>query len=127
MRWLALLCLTLASVRADPADNDTGDTGKSDGDKPEIARGKVIHTIQVLNPVHSSHNLQYDSTEQKEPQLVLYDKEDKIVKAVSIKDMKADEISALLDSFGFYKRSQKGEDVPQEFQHLPLRVPRDEL
>jgi len=41
--------------------------------------------------------------------------------------MKADEISNLLDSLGFYKRSQKGEEVPEEFKHFPLNAPRDEL
>lgn len=41
--------------------------------------------------------------------------------------MKADEISDLLDSLGFYKRSEKGEDVPEEFKNFPLKVPRDEL
>lgn len=46
---------------------------------------------------------------------------------VPVKKMKADEISGLLDSLGFYKRSQKGEEVPPEFQHFPLRAPRDEL
>lgn len=46
---------------------------------------------------------------------------------VPVKKMKADEISSLLDSLGFYKRSQKGEEVPEEFQHFPLRAPRDEL
>lgn len=46
---------------------------------------------------------------------------------VPVKKMKADDISSLLDSLGFYKRSQKGEEVPEEFQHFPLRAPRDEL
>ncbi|CAB1322315.1 unnamed protein product [Coregonus sp. 'balchen'] len=50
-----------------------------------------------------------------------------ILKTVSVKKMKVDEISSLLDSLGFYKRSQKGEEVPDEFQHFPLRAPRDEL
>ncbi len=44
-----------------------------------------------------------------------------------MKKMKADEISSLLDSLGFYKRSQKGEEVPEEFKHFPLNAPRDEL
>ncbi|RXN08508.1 seleno M-like protein [Labeo rohita] len=46
---------------------------------------------------------------------------------VPVKKMKADEISSLLDSLGFYKRSQKGEKVPEEFKHFPLKAPRDEL
>lgn len=46
---------------------------------------------------------------------------------VPVKKMKADDISSLLDSLGFYKRSEKGEEVPEEFQHFPLRAPRDEL
>ncbi|KAG9339595.1 hypothetical protein JZ751_023486 [Albula glossodonta] len=41
--------------------------------------------------------------------------------------MTADEISSLLDSLGFYRRSKKGEEVPEEFQQFPLRAPRDEL
>lgn len=46
---------------------------------------------------------------------------------VPVKKMKADEISSLLESLGFYKRSQKGEEVPPEFQNFPLHAPRDEL
>ncbi|KAJ3604747.1 hypothetical protein NHX12_029486 [Muraenolepis orangiensis] len=46
---------------------------------------------------------------------------------VPVKKMKADAIGQLLDSLGFYKRSQKGEEVPEEFQNFPLRAPRDEL
>ncbi|AWP07549.1 putative selenoprotein M-like [Scophthalmus maximus] len=46
---------------------------------------------------------------------------------VPVKELTADEISGLLDSLGFYMRSQKGEEVPEEFQHFPLRAPRDEL
>lgn len=46
---------------------------------------------------------------------------------VPVKKMKADEISSLLDSLGFYKRSQKGEEVPEEFKQFPLNAPRDEL
>ncbi|CAB1320148.1 unnamed protein product [Coregonus sp. 'balchen'] len=50
-----------------------------------------------------------------------------ILKTVPVKKMKVDEISSLLDSLGFYKRSQKGEEVPEEFQYFPLHAPRDEL
>ncbi|ROI26626.1 hypothetical protein DPX16_21569 [Anabarilius grahami] len=50
-----------------------------------------------------------------------------ILMVVPVKKMKADEISSLLDSLGFYKRSQKGEEVPEEFKHFPLNAPRDEL
>lgn len=46
---------------------------------------------------------------------------------VPLKKMKSDEICDLLDSLGFYKRSQKGEDVPEEFMNFPLKAPRDEL
>ncbi|KAF3839410.1 hypothetical protein F7725_018127 [Dissostichus mawsoni] len=46
---------------------------------------------------------------------------------VPVKEMKAEEISSLLDSLGFYKRTQKGEEVPEEFQQFPLRPPKDEL
>ncbi len=50
-----------------------------------------------------------------------------LLQVVPVKKMKADEISSLLDSLGFYKRSQKGEEVPEEFKHFPLNAPRDEL
>lgn len=49
------------------------------------------------------------------------------LQTVPVKKMKADEVSSLLDSLGFYKRSQKGEEVPEEFQNFPLHAPRDEL
>ncbi len=50
-----------------------------------------------------------------------------LLQVVHVKKMKADEIGSLLDSLGFYKRSQKGEEVPEEFKHFPLNAPRDEL
>lgn len=46
---------------------------------------------------------------------------------VPVKEMKVADIEKLLDSLGFYKRSEKGEEVPEEFQNFPLRAPRDEL
>ncbi|KAL1273761.1 hypothetical protein QQF64_026575 [Cirrhinus molitorella] len=73
------------------------------------------------------HNLEYDSSEKKKPRLIFYNDKDEEVMVVPVKKMKADEISSLLDSLGFYKRSQKGEEVPEEFKHFPLKAPRDEL
>ncbi|GAA6093995.1 selenoprotein e [Tachysurus ichikawai] len=73
------------------------------------------------------HNLEYDSGEDKNPHLIFYNDKDEEVKIVPLKKMKADEICDLLDSLGFYKRSQKGEDVPEEFINFPLKAPRDEL
>ncbi|KAJ7993694.1 hypothetical protein DPEC_G00257330 [Dallia pectoralis] len=73
------------------------------------------------------HNLEYDSGEEKNPRLIFYTETDEVVQTVPISQMKADEIERLLDSLGFYKRSQKGDDVPEEYQHFPLRAPRDEL
>lgn len=71
------------------------------------------------------HNLVYDSSEEKNPRLVFYNDKDEVVKTVKVKKMKSAEIGSLLDSLGFYKRSQKGEEVPEEVQHFPLS--RDEL
>ncbi|CAG5925419.1 unnamed protein product [Menidia menidia] len=81
----------------------------------------------ALGFIVSFHNLEYDSSEEKNPRLIFYDEKDEVVKTVPVKEMKADEISSLLDSLGFYKRSQKGEEVPEEFQQFPLHAPRDEL
>ncbi|KAF4074219.1 hypothetical protein AMELA_G00237100 [Ameiurus melas] len=73
------------------------------------------------------HNLEYDSRDNKNPRLIFYNEKDEEVKIVPLKKMKSDEICDLLDSLGFYKRSQKGEDVPEEFMNFPLKAPRDEL
>ncbi|KAI4871739.1 hypothetical protein NFI96_029190 [Prochilodus magdalenae] len=73
------------------------------------------------------HNLEYDSAEKKKPRLIFYNEKDEVVKTVPVRKMTADQISDLLDSLGFYKRSKKGEEVPEEFKNFPLRVPRDEL
>ncbi|MCJ8747068.1 hypothetical protein PDJAM_G00149370 [Pangasius djambal] len=73
------------------------------------------------------HNLEYDSGDHKNPRLIFYNDKDEEVKIVPLKKMKADEICDLLDSLGFYKRSQKGEEVPEEFKNFPLKAPRDEL
>ncbi|KAJ8380144.1 hypothetical protein SKAU_G00009220 [Synaphobranchus kaupii] len=83
--------------------------------------------LRQRSPAGTSHNLEYDSGEEKKPRLIFYNEKDEVVKTVLVKKMKADEISALLDSLGFYRRSEKGEDVPEEFQQFPLRAPRDEL
>lgn len=50
-----------------------------------------------------------------------------LYQTVPVKNMKVDEISSLLELLGFYNRSQKGEEVPEQFQYFPLRAPRDEL
>ncbi|KAK2845390.1 hypothetical protein Q7C36_010244 [Tachysurus vachellii] len=73
------------------------------------------------------HNLEYDSGEDKNPHLIFYNDKDEEVKIVPLKKMKAGEICDLLDSLGFYKRSQKGEEVPEEFMNFPLKATRDEL
>ncbi|CAL8249049.1 unnamed protein product [Merluccius merluccius] len=77
--------------------------------------------------VENSHNLEYDSSEEKNPRLIFYDEKGEVVQTVPVKKMKADDISQLLDGLGFYKRSQKGEEVPERFQRFPLGAPRDEL
>ncbi|CAL8262226.1 unnamed protein product [Boreogadus saida] len=73
------------------------------------------------------HNLEYDSSEEKEPRLIFYDDRDEVVQTVPVKEMTADAIGQLLEARGFYRRSQKGEEVPEEFQNFPLHAPRDEL
>ncbi|OCT98488.1 hypothetical protein XELAEV_18010722mg [Xenopus laevis] len=74
-----------------------------------------------------SHNLKYESTEEKEPQIIFYNFKNEVLKVIKIGGRTADEISNILDEARFYKKSQKGEEVPKEFQHLPLKAPRDEL
>ncbi|XP_073434137.1 selenoprotein M-like isoform X1 [Dendrobates tinctorius] len=73
------------------------------------------------------HNLVYDSNDDIEPQIIFYNYKNEVLKITKIKQKSAEEISAILDEAGFYKKSQKGEEVPKEFQHYPLKAPRDEL
>ncbi|KAM7415741.1 hypothetical protein PAMA_018008 [Pampus argenteus] len=117
------------------------------------AMGFVVSFCAFYVPQTFCHNLEYDSSEEKNPRLIFYNEKDEVVKvyddhrnssvsclvtsvrcphdrqsgSLVTSKMKADEISSLLDSLGFYKRSQKGEEVPEEFQHFPMRAPRDEL
>ncbi|OCU02168.1 selenoprotein M [Xenopus laevis] len=107
----------------------------------EIARGTVIAPSVVGCSIKRKpelykfmmeiwalyHNLKYESTEEKEPQIIFYNFKNEVLKVIKIGGRTADEISAILDEAGFYKKSQKGEEVPKEFQHLPLQAPRDEL
>ncbi|XP_073434218.1 selenoprotein M-like isoform X2 [Dendrobates tinctorius] len=107
----------------------------------EIARGTVIAPSVVGCAIKSKpglykfmldifglyHNLVYDSNDDIEPQIIFYNYKNEVLKITKIKQKSAEEISAILDEAGFYKKSQKGEEVPKEFQHYPLKAPRDEL
>ncbi|KAM4050627.1 selenoprotein M-like [Anomaloglossus baeobatrachus] len=107
----------------------------------EIARGTVIAPSVVGCAIKSKpelykfmldvfglyHNLKYDSNDEIEPQIIFYNYKNEVLKVTKIKQKTAAELSAILDEAGFYKKSQKGEEVPKEFQHYPLKAPRDEL
>ncbi|XP_077136930.1 selenoprotein M-like [Ranitomeya variabilis] len=107
----------------------------------EIARGTVIAPSVVGCAIKSKpglykfmldifglyHNLVYDSNDDTEPQIIFYNYKNEVLKITKIKQKSAEEISAILDEAGFYKKSKKGEEVPKEFQHYPLKAPRDEL
>ncbi|TSU24197.1 Selenoprotein M [Bagarius yarrelli] len=132
--WLSVLVLVALCAIGNPEKNIT-QSGAGE-EKLVIARGKVIDfgdelgkcTVFVcFNAVRESHNLEYSSGETKKPRLIFYNDKDEEVKIVPLKKMTSDEICDLLDSHGFYKRSQKGEDVPEEFRNFPLKAPRDEL
>ncbi|KAM4706488.1 selenoprotein M-like [Discoglossus pictus] len=138
MEWQLLLCLLALGLRANATENATETEVTPD---TEIARGTVIAPSVVGCSIKSKpelyhfmmeiwglyHNLKYDSRDDKEPQIIFYNIKDEELKVIPIKDKTAAEITAILDEAGFYKKSMKGEEVPQEFQHLPLKAPRDEL
>ncbi|XP_063313028.1 selenoprotein M-like [Pelobates fuscus] len=135
----ALVFCLLALCLGISAEKDTIETELIED--TEIAKGTVIAPSVVgcyiksmpelydfmMNTWALYHNLEYDSREDKEPQVIFYNYKNEELKSVKIKNLKADEISALLDEAGFYRKSQKGEEVPKEFQHYPLKAPRDEL
>ncbi|XP_069820044.1 selenoprotein M-like [Dendropsophus ebraccatus] len=134
---LCLLALSLC-INAE-SDNDTVERILIED--TEVARGKVIAPSVVGCAIKSKpglykfmldiwglyHNLEYDSNDDIEPQVIFYNYKNEVLKVTKIKDKTADEISAILDEAGFYKKSQKGEEVPKEFRHYPLKAPRDEL
>ncbi|XP_071976744.1 selenoprotein M-like [Engystomops pustulosus] len=107
----------------------------------EVARGKVIAPSVVGCAIKSKpelykfmldiwglyHNLEYESDDNTEPQIIFYNYKNEVLKVTKIRNKTVDQISAILDEAGFYKRSEKGEEVPKEFQHFPLKAPRDEL
>ncbi|XP_053313566.1 selenoprotein M-like [Spea bombifrons] len=127
------LCLSVSATNNGTEIVETEDT--------EIARGTVIAPSVVgcyiksmpelyhfmMNIWALYHNLEYDSRDDKEPQIIFYNYKNEVLKVVKIKDKTSDEISAILNEAGFYRKSQKGEEVPKEFQHFPLKTPRDEL
>ncbi|GCC28541.1 hypothetical protein chiPu_0006971 [Chiloscyllium punctatum] len=100
-------------------------------DEMEIAHATLAKMPELyeflLNRLALYHNLQYDLQDDKEPELLFYNLKDEVVQHYLVRDMTADQLSALLESLGFYKKSAKGEEVPKEFQHFPLKAPRDEL
>ncbi|KAM4808196.1 selenoprotein M-like [Rhinophrynus dorsalis] len=137
-----LLCLLAVCLSACAVDNSTDkSTDTAVTEDTEIARGTVIAPSVVGCSIKRKpelykfmmeiwalyHNLEYDSTEDKEPQIIFYNFKNEVLKVVEIKDMTSDEISAILDEAGFYRKSKKGEEVPKEYQHFPLKSPRDEL
>ncbi|KAK0148060.1 Selenoprotein M [Merluccius polli] len=139
--WASFILLLALSAHASESDS-----GASVEEKPVIARGKLLGfpgfpNLWLRTPLRvrltrtrghgrlqtPNHNLEYDSSEEKNPRLIFYDEKGEVVQTVPVKKMKADAISQLLDGLGFYKRSQKGEEVPERFQRFPLGAPRDEL
>ncbi|KAM3940543.1 selenoprotein M-like [Leptodactylus fuscus] len=136
----ALLCVLAISACVNAnSENDTIERVLIED--IEIARGKVIAPSVVGCAIKSKpglykfmldiwglyHNIEYESNDDIEPQIIFYNYKNEVLKVTKIKNKTADEISAILDEAGFYKRSEKGEEVPKEFQHFPLKAPRDEL
>ncbi|XP_066459266.1 selenoprotein M-like [Eleutherodactylus coqui] len=135
----AALCVLAICLYVNANDSDTIERVLIED--TEIARGTVIAPSVVGCAIKSKpglykfmlhiwglyHNLEYDSNDDIEPQIIFYNYKNEVLKVTKIKNKTADEISAILDEAGFYKRSQKGEEVPKEFQHYPLKAPRDEL
>ncbi|XP_075710905.1 selenoprotein M-like [Rhinoderma darwinii] len=136
----AVLCV-LAITLCVNANNNTDTIERTLIEDIEIARGTVIAPSVVGCAIKSKpelykfmlniwglyHNLEYDSNDDIEPQIIFYNYKNEVLKVTKIRNKTADEISAILDEAGFYKKSQKGEEVPKEFQHYPLKAPRDEL
>ncbi|XP_072269883.1 selenoprotein M-like [Pyxicephalus adspersus] len=139
--FLCLLALCLMYVNAENAQNASDTIERTIIEDIEIARGKVIAPSVVGCSIKSKpelynfmlhiwglyHNLEYESNDEIEPQIIFYNYKNEVLKVTKIRNKTSDEISAILDEAGFYKKSQKGEEVPKEFQHYPLKAPRDEL
>ncbi|KAM8962142.1 selenoprotein M-like [Pelodytes ibericus] len=138
MKQGLVLCFLALYLGVNATNNETETVDIED---TEIARGTIIAPSVVgcyiksmpelyhfmMNIWALYHNLKYDSKQDEEPRLIFYNYKDVELKVIKIKDMKAAEISAILDEAGFYRKSVKGEEVPKEFQHFPLNAPRDEL
>ncbi|KAM9330920.1 selenoprotein M-like [Gastrophryne carolinensis] len=138
---LAFLALCFLSVNADDTKNATDTVVTTLIEDTEIARGKVIAPSVVGCKIKSKpelynfmlniwalyHNLDYESNDDIEPQIIFYNYKNEVLKVTKIREKTVNEITSILDEAGFYKKSQKGEDVPKEFQHFPLKAPRDEL
>ncbi|KAI9545944.1 hypothetical protein NQZ68_032657 [Dissostichus eleginoides] len=115
--WAFLVITLVLAVRASDTNNNTEVEEQLD-----IARGKLL----VTYPGSSRMSGQIHAGKFKDSDR-LSDTKSHRPNTVPVKEMKAEEISSLLDSLGFYKRTQKGEEVPEEFQQFPLRPPKDEL
>ncbi|XP_077318249.1 selenoprotein M-like [Lithobates pipiens] len=136
-----VLCFLAFCLICVDAENATDAINTTLIEDIEIARGKVIAPSVsgcaikskpelnnfMMNIWGLYHNLEYDPNDDIEPQIIFYNYKNEVLKVTKIKNKTSDEISAILDEVGFYKKSQKGEEVPKEFQHYPLKAPRDEL
>ncbi|CAG0918998.1 unnamed protein product [Notodromas monacha] len=73
------------------------------------------------------HNVEFKSIPGADPVIKLLDAEKNVLKEVQISDMSREKINALMQNFGFFKKSQPGEPVPSEKISGPYHVFSDDL
>lgn len=74
----------------------------------------------------ASHNAKFQHVGGASPELLLLNKEDQELERFDLKKMSQEEINELMIKKGFYKKSSKEEEVPEEYLEGPYQE-REEL
>ncbi|XP_023933229.1 selenoprotein M-like, partial [Lingula anatina] len=74
-----------------------------------------------------SHNVEFKKVGGAPPDLLLLNKAGEVIKRIDLSKYNREECNQLLIDLGFYKKSDKDEDVPEEFLEGPYKLPKEEL
>ncbi|GAB6028728.1 hypothetical protein CHUAL_004548 [Chamberlinius hualienensis] len=67
------------------------------------------------------HNVEFKRVNGAPPELILLNKNDEEVKRIPLSSYKRDECNNLLIELGFYKRTSKEDEVPENFLNGPYK------
>ncbi|MPC16477.1 Selenoprotein M [Portunus trituberculatus] len=89
-----------------------------------VAKARVEFLKQFY--ITCYHNTKFQHIGGAPPELLLLNKDDEVLERIDLKKLSQDEINQLMIKKGFYKKSSKEEDVPEEYREGPY-VEKEEL